>query len=457
MNDNPFTNHNDSTRDLILAFEQALQSDSLQFFDLDELETVMDYYLSVDDLKSLKKAIAYAEHLYPDNTEVELWRAHWLIADDKPHKALELLSSLHQKEPDNTDIEFSLGEANSSLGRHKRAIKHYLAAAVDGYNLAQIYACVADEYYEMKDLANAIKYYLEALASDPLYSSALINYTDACIDANRMDESASYIQQLLADYPYYKDAWHCLGCTYLNLGLKEKAVDALEYAIAIDNAFAPAYIKLMMLYEEEGNIPQAASMMHRLLATTDEPGFAWLQLGKLYLRAENAPTAIDCLRKSLAYLPDNPDVLASLGLAEFLADDLGLASTYAHKALTIEPDYADALFCAAQVSRALYDQKAADGYFNRLIESPLCTEAHCHCYIDYLFENEYYDDVIDFAEQSLELYPGDAFYSAYLAAALFLTNRYRRLSLSLPTADKELLLELCPQMWENPQVQPLLS
>lgn len=457
MKDRRFANHDNETRDLILNFEQTLLKSDLQFYDLDELETIMTYYLDVNDLDAFKKAVDYAEQLYPDSIDVQIWRAHWYLANQNHAKALTLLNSLHQQEPDNTDVEFSLGEVYSEMGKHKEAISHYLVAATDGWQLARLYANVADEYYDLKDYDNAIHYYLRSLDEDPLMASALINYTDACCDASRLDEAITYISHLIDDHPYYKEAWHCLGCTYLNLGLNEKAIDAFEYAIAIDNGFMPSYMELVQMYETEGNVTQAASVLHRLLEHADYPAQVWLQLGRLYLRAENAPTALEYLQKALDLQPDDPDTLASVGLAELLSGDPRLALDHAHKALALAPDCADALFCAAMACNDKNMPQDAMAYFKRLVESPTCTEQHCRYYANYLFDNGHYDDLIDFAEESLEIYPHDAFYSSFLSAALFLTNRYRRLCLSLPDANKEILLELCPQMWQNPHVLPFLS
>ena len=61
-----------------------------------------------------------------------------------------------------------------------------------------------------------------------------------------------------------------------------------------------------------------------------------------------------------------------------------------------------------------------------------------------------------FAEESLEAYPHDAFYSTYLAAAYFYTNRYNRARKMLPDVSPSLLADICPEIMVHPLLGPLI-
>ena len=108
----------------------------------------------------------------------------------------------------------------------------------------------------------------------------------------------------------------------------------------------------------------------------------------------------------------------------------------------------------------IYDVKdnfeGANDYFERLIMSNRYTEMHCRFYTIFLFNRGVYDILIDFALESLELYPHEPFYSTYLAAAYFMSNRYNSLRRLLPDVDVNMLHELCPSLWEHPRLAPLM-
>jgi tetratricopeptide (TPR) repeat protein len=456
MTNDRFTDHDDETRELVLDFERTVLRGDSQFFDVDELEIIIDYYLEVEDLKPLSAAIDYAEQLYPDSPEVKIRRAHWYVANHQPETALNILLALRRQHPNDTDIAYSLGVVYGELGQSEKAIEEFLVAATDGWQLGRIYSNIAEEYYKLQDYNNSLSYYLKALQIEPEDTVTLYNYTDTAVRAGLADEAVQYLNLMLEDHPYYKEAWQCLASAYRAVGLNDRAVDALEYAVAIDPMFQPAYFDLSLTFEVEGDIPQAATALTRLLAKTDDKAPVLSALGQLFLRAGNPEPALQYLRKALELHPDDAQIHASLALTCLHMSDLSLASTHARKALALDPQNPDALLASAFVHQERNDFDAADEDFEKLILSPQCNESHCRQYAHYLYDRGMYDILIDFAEESLQLYPDDPFYSTYLSAALFLTNRYNRLRHALPHADTGFLRKLCPQLWENPRVASLL-
>ena len=150
MKKDRFKDYDDEVRDLVLDFEQTVLKGESQFFDADELEIIIDYYFEVNDEKPLEKAVEYAEYLYPENTQVRLRRAHLMISHQQFSQALEVLMRLREREPENTDIAYSLGVALGAVGESKKAIEYFEEAASDGWMLGRIYSNMAEEYYKLK-------------------------------------------------------------------------------------------------------------------------------------------------------------------------------------------------------------------------------------------------------------------------------------------------------------------
>ena len=80
----------------------------------------------------------------------------------------------------------------------------------------------------------------------------------------------------------------------------------------------------------------------------------------------------------------------------------------------------------------------------------------CQRYAQFLYKHKVYDILIQFADESLEIYPHNPFYCTYLAAAYYYTNRYNRASLVLPDVDPVLLGEICPDIMTNPHFSHLI-
>lgn len=459
-----FNNYDNEVRDLVLDFERTVMHGQPQFFDLDELEIIIDYYLEVDDLQALDKAVQHAEYLYPGNTQVRIRRAHQLISHKQYQPAIDILLSLRTQEPDNTDVAYSLGVAYSAVNESQKAISCYQEALNDGWMPGRVYANIAEEYYKLNDLTQSIAYYEAALSHDPADHVAIYNYYDTCIQADRIPQAIQTLQDILHSDPYNKYAWYALGILYQHSSLFEKALDALQFVIAIDPAFADAYIALSQTYDSQGDTPQAVSAMLRLLQHSDRHADIYRTIGNLYARNQNFDSAIPYFRKAIDADPAAPESFSALAVCYLYQNDLPSALASVRKALKLhdalpqsdENAIAEVLFAAALIfDSAGYFDKASE-CFERMLLAPDCLENHCQSYAQFLLHHKIYDILIEFGQESLALYPHDSFYSTYLAAAYFYTNRYNKARKVLPDTLYPLLAEICPEIITHPLLGPYI-
>ena len=179
------------------------------------------------------------------------------------------------------------------------------------------------------------------------------------------------------------------------------------------------------------------------------------QLG-LLMAAYEMNTFKDQYQKAVVENENDAGALAGLSSCCLRIGDLSMAMSYVKKAMNADPENADALCCAAMIYDSRENYEMANEYFDRCIVSPQCSEAHCRYYTIFLYSHQDYDTLIGFAEESLEIYPHDIFYSTYLAAAAFFTNRYNKLRHVLPDVHPVMLHEICPEMWKNPRLYSIL-
>lgn len=456
MDKDRFKDFDEEERQLVLDFENTVLRGGHRFFDVDELEVIMDYYFEVNDIAPLERAVEYAEQLYPDSITVRLRRAHLLIAKEYYDEALRIIKELRRQEPNNTDVAYSLGVAYGAMGEHKKAIELFLEAAADGWLLGRVYANIAEEYYHMNKYEEAIRYYQLSLDTDSYDSATLYNYVDTAIQSNNVEDAVAYLKSFVEEHPYCGEAWHCLGNSYRELGLLEQAADAYEYAIAIDKTNFSAYADLSATLEGMGKPADAVTALLRAHDYVDNRSLLFRLVATIHMRAENTDMALLYFRKSVEENPDDPDALAALALAYAASDDVSTAMPLLRKALRLAPESAEVLFSAAIIYDGIDKFEAASDYFERTMMSDGCTELMCQRYTQFLFAHKVYDILLQFAEESLEIYPRNPFYSTYIVASSYYTNRYNRASRMLPDADPALLEQLCPEIMTNPHFTHLI-
>ena len=456
MSKDRFDSFDEEVRDLVLDFERTVLKGGMQFFDVDELEMIIDYYFEVNDLEPLEAAVSFAEYLYPDSTEVKIRRAHVAIARQQYKSALKQLLALHDKEPDNTDLAYSLGVVYSAMDRPDDAVDQFLVASSDGWQVGRIYGNIAEEYVKKDDLKTAIDYYKLALDKNDHDPATLYNYVDTCEQYHVCEDGCSQLEHYVERNPYSRDGWHCLGLLYIDLGLLEKAIDAFEYAIAINKNSPETYAELAYAYELSGDIGRAATTLLQMADIDESRQDAYRRIGQMYQRYGNAEASNIYFSKVLADRPDDAASMAGMSVNYLLLDDMPMAVSTVRKAERQAPDDPDVLSALAKVYDAKDDWQKAGEYYERLIAGEKYTEQHCREYTDFLFRHKNYDLMIDFAEESLEAFPADPFYSTYLAAAYFYTNRYNRARKVLPDVLSVELARLCPQIMEHPLLGPLV-
>ena len=446
-------------------FENTVLKGGSQFYDVDELEVIIDYYFEVNDLVPLGKAVDYGLYLYPDNTDMRIRHAHLLFAREKFDEALKELQLLRQVEPENTDIAYSLGMVYSAMGDSQQSLSFFKEAEADGWMLGRLYANMAEEYYKLKDYDKALSYYERALQSDSFDDITLYNYYDFCFEIGREETGAEVLKRFVMENPYNKVGWYCLGGLYRALSLMEKACDAFEYALAIDKSFVEGYIALSQTQDMMGQYGDAVTTLLRAVEFCDDHARIYRTVGSIFARESNFDTAQFYFRKAIEADPCDAEAYASRAVCFSQQGDMNEALSDVKKALALqhaidggdmEKGSAEVYCSAGMVYDMLDDFEKASEYFENMIACPSCDEPKCQFYTQFLFDHGVYDILIQFGEESLALYPHNAFYSTFMAAAYFKTNRYNKCRKMLPDCLPFLLHELCPQLMEHPLLGPLV-
>ena len=124
MNTDRFKNYEEDVKQLVLDFESMDKRGNSRFYDVDQIETIIDFYLDTADSEMLEKSVRYGERLFPASNEIRLRRAHLLCFKERYNEALGILKQLLRIEPDDTDVLYALGVVYSALEQPRKAIQY---------------------------------------------------------------------------------------------------------------------------------------------------------------------------------------------------------------------------------------------------------------------------------------------------------------------------------------------
>lgn len=449
--------YDDETLEIVHAYEAARRSGTQRYFDEDEMEMVIDYYIDQNDIDKVEQAVDYAQQLFPEATGIRLRRGILLINRGQHDKALPLLLELERMEPQNTDVQFALGELYSFMDQPMKSIQYYLAAAKDQNGLDLIYTNIANEYSYMHRNEEAIYYYKKALAINPEAVEALQNLAFSYDDSNRLMDGEQFFSLFLKEHPYSKEGWYILSNIYNLLSLFEKAIDAGEYALAIDRKFFHPYLSISQSYLGLNQPGKAASVLLEAVPFTDQPEMVYNSIGDIYHDAGNLPTAIIYYRKAVDTDPFNAAALCGLAHCYTEMNDNGTAATFIDRAIQCSPPLAEYHFDAAQIHARNMDIDAAEEHFKKALDLDNSQDDYWLLYAVFLYSCSRYQDAIDLLESGVESAEHPDKFDAVVAACYFKLGHqktFRSIAFNYLSQDAEAnswmdtLLHICPESSE---------
>ncbi len=344
---------------LIEKFEDMLKLKTQFFFDVDEIELLADHFLEHGDHTRANLAIQHGLELHPGSSGIKLKEAYVLLQLNEPKAALKILNVLEASEPTNTELLLFKAVVHRNLSDHegtKACLMKALKATPD--NKEEIYLDLAFEQELVEDYKGAISSLKQSLEINPDHDASLFEL-GYCYDmAQDLESGADFFISYLDRYPYNFVAWYNLALCYEKLGLFEKAIETVGFAIAIKPDFTNAYILK----------------------------------GNMYTACDMDALAIEAYSESFAYDADNPLVHTAIGECfERMSDHVSAEYHYKH-ALTIDEHYVDALMGLGALKEFEERNTEALAYYRDAIQFDKTNMDNWHIYAELLVKLENFEE-----------------------------------------------------------------
>lgn len=329
--------------DLVNRYERMLANNDSFYFDLDQLEEIVDYYCDNNKFQQALEAIQYAYSLFPDNTAMMLRESQILAGSGQLTRALQRLRQLEKFEPRNQEMFLTMASIYSQLREHRKAIvlfKKALEVGGDEYE-EDIYLEIALEYENLERFDKAIETLQSALQRKP-DNETLVYELAYCFDiAERPDESVSYFQQFTEHHPFSFAAWYSLGNALQKANKLNDALDAYEYCIALQPDFTPAYYnKAHTLFKQE-KYQEAILTFEETYAYEQPQAPIFCHVGECFEKLGELDKAMFYYRKSIQTDENYADAYVGMGVVLDMQGKTSESLELITHAIELEPDHPD--------------------------------------------------------------------------------------------------------------------
>ena len=465
MSKYPYRQDRDELRELLIQFENLKNGKAYSFLEEDAFERIIDHFDEKEQLDQALEAAEYAIRQYPYSASLLLKKADLLIALRHYQQALEVLEQAELFDSRDTDLYILKTDAFLALDQQEKAAA-VLEAAIDDFDgeeridllfeLADVY----DDYENFERVFDCLKMILE---QEPNNEEALYKICFWTDFTGRNEEGIRLHQRIIDEFPYNELAWFNLAAAYQGLKLYEKAIDAYQYAVAIDEKFDYAWRNMGDAYIRLRRYKEAIEVLEKVLELARPEDVIYEAIGHCYDRTGNFAQARFHYRKASHLNQEDSQLQYKIACTYMNEGRWESAIKHLEIAMRIhrlQPDYNlamgqcclqlnrldEAIVCLGNVVRAR--PKNINGWMELL-----------KC----LYVAGLYEEALDYAGVAFEQTDGKPIFLFYQSAFLYALGRtkeglnYLELGMAKNPRLIKKLIELNPALLQHQQVVDVVA
>lgn len=363
-----------NVNDLVLQYEEMRAKGDVYFLERDSFLNIISYY---EDQFRFDKALevidlAISQHAY--TVDFYLRKAQLLLEEDQLEYAANVLEKAKLYEPNNLDlllIEVELLQLSDRLEEALSLLDYLLTFASEG-DLEDIYLLEASVHESLEDYISAFLSLAKVLKYNPFNEMAYSRLW-LCMELTEAYEDGIRIHQEVLDRaPYSYWAWYNLGHAYMQLELYEKAAEAYDYTIVINERFEFAYRDIITCYfrledfamvqryvedyklffelsaevllwegesyEYSGDYAAARKLYHEGLKLGSLDGQIYYRMGVTYANEDRWKQALKAFEQAFVQNKDNEEFCIALAEVYNQLDEVDLSHSFFIRATQVSPE-----------------------------------------------------------------------------------------------------------------------
>ena len=360
-----------NANELVKRYENSLLLNENSYFDETELEEIVDFYLFNSNFDKALEAANIGLEQFKFSTTFYQKKAEIYIELTDFTSALENIEFAESLSPAESSLMLLKADVFTQQRKFKLAVKivEELIVAAPKDEKADLYLELADVYEEWEKYFKVIENLQNCLMLQPDNEEALNRMWFTIELTEHYEQSIAFHTKLVDKDPYSAGAWYNLAHGYNGINNLEKALEAFEFVLAIDEEYTPSYINdgdlllkqkkfddAIEYYEQfiekngankEIYYKIAESLHHQnkyskargylKKAINIDPYFAkaFHKMGLNYIESEMHKSAISPIERAVKIENNNYEFLNTLAAAYFLNEKLNEALEVYTKMLTI--------------------------------------------------------------------------------------------------------------------------
>src|SRR5215203_5665172 len=455
----------ESINELVQLFEKLRSGTGSVFLEEEAFEKIVDYYDEQENASRAMEAANIGIEYFPFSSSLLFKKADLLLASRKYNEALAVLEKAELLDANDlnlyilkTDAYLALDKQEKAVSLLEEAITHF-----EGEEKIELLFELADVYDDYEEFDKVFDCLLLILKEEPTSEEALYKICFWTDFTGRNEESIRLHLSIIDEQPYSELAWFNLAAAYQGLKLYEKAIDAYQYAIVIDEKFDYAYRNIGDAYIRLRKYKEAIEALEKVLELSKPEEVIYEAIGHCYDHLKNYAQARFHYRKASHLNPDDSKLYYKIACTYYNEGQWASAVKQLESALKIQRSQPEYNLLMGECKLQLNEIKEAVQYLSTAVRVRPRNISGWEALIRCLYTAGFFTEARQQALAALTHTNNKTVFLYYLSAILFAMNKSKEallyLEKALATTPKHLkkFVQLNPSILQNPQVIDVIA
>lgn len=432
-------------KELLAKYEGMAESHTPTYFDAEELTDIAEYYAGEGEEQKAEEAIDLALRLHPNNTDALVFKSRSLCIKGRLNEAYQVMELI--EDPSDREVKFLKADLLMEEHRMEEAEAIHQELAQDENESFEVLLDIIMTYMDANQKDYAAKW-IEKLREKGFNETNSQKFRDVwcdfCMTFGSPEKATRAFQLSLDEIPYSIPHWNGLAKCYFAQNEIEKAHEAVDFALAIEENNPEALEVKAFCHMQSENFEEALAIYKQLLPQSKAPSRIYALLVKCYMDMERATeakaTSLEWLKKCPKLTAfEKSEIYSYIAMCCFNLYQPEEGMKYIDAALNLEPAFRGAMLQKGMLYLQLSENKKAEDLFQKVLDiSPddeqseiLYNVANCYFFL------RMFPDTLKWCRKIIKGYPEEQMEALHLTACCYYSM-----------FDLESCLKCLTQIWQ---------
>jgi tetratricopeptide (TPR) repeat protein len=402
---------------------------------------------------------------FPFSASLLFKKADLLLANRKYTEALTILEKAQLLDANDLNLYILKTDAYLALDKHEKAVSLLETgiAHFEGEEKIELLFELADVYDDYEEFDKVFDCLMLVLKEEPTNEEALYKICFWTDFTGRNEESIRLHTNIIDQHPYNELAWFNLGAAYQGLKLYEKAIDAYQYSLVIDEKFDYAYRNIGDAYIRLKKYKEAIEALEKVLELSKPEEVIYEAIGHCYDRLRNYAQARFHYRKASHLNPDDSKLFYKIACTYYNESQWQSAVKQLESALKIHRQQFEYNLLMGEAKLQLNQTKEAIQFFSNAVRIKPRNVSGWEALIRCLYQSEFYAEARQQVLNAMDITNNKPVFLFYLSAVLLAQGKTKEALLylenAMQTSPKTLkkFIDLNPSILQNANVVDVIA